>query len=519
MIKVVSLLFLVSALGACEPAAQTFDTLIVGGTIYDGSLGDGREGNIGIRDGRITTLDAASDALADLVIDASGLIVVPGFIDPHTHAMPHLSSREHNANLNYLAQGVTTVFVGNDGGGLPGREKVLTEMQQRGIGSNVAFFSGHGAIREEVMGSDNRAPTAAELHAMQTRVADDMTQGALGLSTGLYYVPGNYATTDEVIALARVAAEHGGVYDTHLRDESSYNIGLLAAVEETIAIARAADIPVHISHIKALGKDAWGQARAVIELIDDARTEGLSVTANQYPWQASGTRFSAALIPRWALAGDEDDLLARLDDTETGPRIREEMHANLGRRGGSDALLVTAASSRWHGDTLADIATQLELGPVEAAIAVVLSENPSIASFVMRPEDIALFAVQPWVMTGSDGSSGHPRLYGSYPKAWQDFVAGGLISISQFVHRSSGLVADTFTLCERGYLREGHVADVAIIDPAEFVANASYEQPTLLADGVRYLLISGVLTIDDRQYTGALPGRVLRHGDCAQVLQ
>ena len=512
--------FLISCLlglCACAPAtAPRYDVLIVGGKVYDGSLEPGRVRNIGIVGVRIQTLDAAADADALVRIDAQDLIVTPGFIDPHTHATRGLRNPLKKANLNYLKQGVTTVFIGNDGAGVSNRDDTLATFSTEGIGSNVAFFSGHGAIRRQVMGSENRAPTTNELAAMKERVAADMELGAVGLSTGLYYVPGNYATTDEVIALASVAEGYGGVYDTHLRDESSYDIGLLAAIDETIAIARSTGIPVHISHIKALGQDVWGQSEAIIGLIDAARAEGLSVTANQYPWRASGTRFSNALIPRWALADSKEHMLERLADAETGAGIRDEMRANLRRRGGADAMLVTTAESRWRGQTLTEIAAQMEIEPIEAAIRVVLAEDPSIASFVMNSDDIARLAQQPWVMTGSDGSPGHPRLYGTYPKAWQDFVATELLSIPQFVHRSAGLVADTFSLCGRGYLREGYIADIAVIDPASYTAHADYVHPTELSEGVRYLLVNGAMVIANDDYTGALPGQILRRQDCAE---
>lgn len=491
-----------------------YDVLIVNGTVYDGSLSAAHVTNIGIVDDRIVSMAASATASAKTRIDASGKMVTPGFIDPHTHAKQFLLNPTSNSNPNYLFQGVTTIFIGNDGGGVPDRDAVIQKLESQGTGPNVAFFAGHGAIRSIVMGMANREANSEEVATMRDLLVDDMEAGAFGLSSGLYYAPGSFATTDEVIALARVAATYGGVYDTHLRSEGSYGDGLLAAVSEAIEIARAANIPLHISHIKALGQDVWGQSVDIIRLVEQGLESGVDISANQYPWRASGTRFSNALIPRWVVADSDDRMRDRLSDPGLSERIRIEMQANLQRRGGPDAMLVTGADSEFVGMTLREISGVLEKPPLEAAIDVVLQGDPSIASFVMNPDDIRRLAVQPWVMTGSDGGAGHPRLYGTYPKAFQDFVVDEtLMSREQFVHRSSGLVAETFGLCDRGYLRVGYIADVAVIDPGSFIARASYEQPTELATGVDQLLVNGLLAIDGAS-TLALPGRVLRKTPC-----
>ena len=499
---------------ACTDEQPEFDVLILNGTVYDGSLDAARVTHIAIRGDRIVSMNASANDRARSVINASGKMVTPGFIDPHTHARPFLLDPASNASLNYLYQGVTTVFIGNDGDGIPGGSEVLQTLRTQGTGPNVAFFSGHGSIRRAVMGMADRAATDDELARMKAMLIDDLEAGAMGLSTGLYYAPGSYADTEEVVELARIAASFGGVYDTHLRSEGSYGDGVLAAVSEAIEIGRAADIAVHISHIKALGQDVWGQSAEIVRLVADGIASGVEITANQYPWRASGTRFSSALIPRWVMA-DSDALMAeRLRDPALHERIRSEMRVNMKRRGGPDAMLVTGAGSEFKGMTLAEIADSLNKPPIEAAIDIVLQGNPSIASFVMRPDDIHRLAVQPWAMTGSDGGAGHPRLFGTYPKAFQDFVvAEKLMSREQFVHRSSGLVAETFGLCDRGFLREGYMADIAIIDADAFEPNASYERPTELASGVVELLINGVPVINDAAGQ-ALPGRVLEKKAC-----
>ncbi len=266
------------------------DILIRGGSVIDGAGTDAIRADVGVAGDRIVFVgDAAKDNLqAERVIEATGLIVAPGFIDPHTHADDDLFDPKRGSNLAFLTQGVTTVFIGNDGRSRIPLGKALEQLQSQGVGVNVASFVGHDAIRQSVMGMSDAAPTAEQLEKMKSLVRQGMNDGALGLSTGLYYAPGSYAKTEEVIELAKVAAERGGVYDTHQRDESSYTIGLLASIEEVIRIGREAKIRVHISHIKALGADVWGQSAKAIEIINRARAEGVNVTANQYPYVASG---------------------------------------------------------------------------------------------------------------------------------------------------------------------------------------------------------------------------------------
>ncbi len=497
--------------GACgrAPEPPHYDTLIINGMVYNGTTEPGQNLNIGISGDRIVSMNAAADADADRVIDAAGLAVVPGFIDPHTHAEDEVFDVPESENINYLTQGVTTVFIGNDGRGIPERAKGVEAMKAQGIGTNVGYFVGHGTVREKAMGLENRAPTSDELNHMRALVEDDMIAGALGLSSGLFYTPGNFAETAEVIELAKVAAEHGGVYDSHMRDESSYNIGVLGSVKELIEIGEKADIPVHAAHLKALGRDVWGQSGDIIALVAAARERGVEVTADQYPWRASGTRFGSSLIPDWVRADSNEAMVGRLANPDLQDRIREEMEANLWRRGGKDSFLVTG-ESEWRGMTLGEIAEQLEMEPIDAAVAVVRGGNPSVASFNMNLDDIGALAIQPWVMTGSDGSNGHPRKYASYPKAYRDLVVdGALMRVEQYVHRSTGLVADSFYLCDRGYLEEGRKADIAIIDLDNFVPIADFENPTRLSTGVDHLLVNGKPAILNGELTQALSGTVI----------
>ena len=493
--------------------AQNLDVLIVNGQIHDGSGEPPFPGVVAIKDERIVYVGPAKGApeSAAAVIDANGLPVVPGFIDPHTHALVDLRSERRRQNVNYLTQGVTTVFVGNDGGGKPHVAELAAELEANGIGPNVAFFVGHGELRTSVMGLENRAPTAAEMAQMGQLLQASMDEGALGLSTGLYYSPGSYATTDEVIALAQIASRAGGIYESHLRDESSYTIGFLAALEEAIDIGRRADIPVHIGHIKALGVDVWGQSEQAIKMIVSAREEGIQVTADQYPWEASGTHLRNALVPGWALADSNEKYQQRLRDPDTLARIKPAVAENIRRRGGPQALLVaTCPDARFAGKTLADAAQTLQLSATDAAIHLLSLGSSRVISFNMQAEDIENFMRQDWVMTSSDGIDQHPRKYASFPQKFSQYVQGReLMSVAAFVHRSSGLTAKTFGLEHRGFLREGYFADIAVIDPKTFAARADYLNWNRLSTGVQHLFVNGQAVIREGEVLPVLAGRPL----------
>lgn len=494
------------------------DTLIVNGTVFTGEDRGGTVTSIAIKDDRIIHVGARSGIKAKRVIDASGLYVMPGFIDPHTHSLADLMSDDpaRSRNDNYLFQGVTTVVNGNDGFGEPDIGAQLSELDGLSIGTNTALFIGHGALRQSVMGGADREPTDVELNDMIEVITTGMDSGALGLSTGLFYAPGSFSKTLEVIALARAAADGGGIYDSHIRDESNYSIGLLAAIEEVIQIAEGADIPANIAHIKALGTDVWGQSEAIVERIEAARSNGLSITADQYPWRASGTRISNALLPRWVKAGTDADYKARLDDPALSDQIELETAENLRRRGGADSILITASLSAnapagWVGKTLAEISDVEMVDPVDLALQIARLGDARIASFNMNPEDMKRFMTQSWVMTSSDGSTGHPRKYASYPKKFRDYVVTQQwISAAAFVHRSTGLVADTFGLCDRGYLKANYAADIIVIDPEQFSPLADFQNPERLSEGVQFSFVNGVMAIDGGRATGELAGRAIR---------
>ncbi len=488
------------------------DLLIRNGRVIDGTGAPARSADVAITGDRITFVGDATRAnvRAKRTIDARGLIVTPGFIDPHTHTLEDLSSDDprRRANTDYLMQGVTTVITGNDGGGPYDVARTLAKWKADGIGSNGALLVGYGSVRQAVMGMSDARAEGAQLDSMRALVGKGMREGALGMSTGLYYAPQSYATTDEVIALAKVAATYGGIYDTHLRDESSYTVGLLAAIREAIRIGHEAGLPSHISHIKALGTDVWGRADSAIAIIEAARKAGDKVTANQYPYTASGSSVGASLLPRWAEVGGRDSLRARVADPATKARLVTDMTENLRRRGGAKSLLITSTrDTSILGRTLEDIAKARDVSPVEAAIQIVVAGDASVASFNMDEKDIVAFMRQPWVMTGSDGSAGHPRKYGTFPKKWAEYVrVKQVLTPEQFVRQSSALTAETFGIKDRGVLAKGKYADVAVFDDATFKDRSTYQKPTELATGVRYVVVNGKLAVDAGAYTGVVAG-------------
>jgi N-acyl-D-aspartate/D-glutamate deacylase len=521
-------LLLTSALtGSALAQSQQADVLITGGTIYDGSTAKSFTGDVAITGDKITYVGPKATMTAKRTIDAHGMIVSPGLIDAHTHADRFLDSpdKAQRSNAAWTMQGVSTVFVGVDGAGTPDLKDHFAKLTSQGVGTNVVSYVGFGAIRKTVIGDAARAPTPAELDRERALTVKGMCEGAIGLSTGLFYAPQNFAKTEEVIALAKEAGKRGGIYDTHQRDESSYSIGLMNSSKEVLQIGREGGIPVHFSHIKALGHDVWGKSKDLIALIDDARAHGQNVTANNYPWLASNTGLDAALIPRWASDGGPDAMLKRFDDPKLMARIKTEMAQNLDRRGGAQTILMSAAISDvdkvaaapprpWTGKYLSDIAKDWKMDPLDAAIRILRETkgHASVISFNINEADLENFMKQPWVVTSSDGSAGHPREYATFQTKYAVYVKQKhVIDTAFFIRHSSGLTADIFKLDRRGYLRTGYFADVLVFDPNRYVPKADYTHPAVLSEGVQELFVNGVAAVDSGKPTGATPGRPLPH--------
>ena len=520
--QLATLVVALAGIAACQaPEPTAYDIQISGGVVYDGVSESGHAADVFIDGDKIVFVgDAeAANATARETIDATGLIVAPGFIDPHTHTLSDVMFEQDGQQLaGYLTQGVTTVVAGNDGGGPVDTGGALASAQERGLGPNFALFTGHGSLRSEVMGRENRAPTETEIDEMKSKLRQALADGALGLSTGLYYAPASYADIDEIAALAAVAAENDALYESHIRDESSYSVGLLGAVDEALEIGRRSGAAVHIAHIKALGVDVWGQSEDVISRIDAAQAEGLEVTADQYPWSASGTRISNALIPNWAKADSDEAMYARLRAPENQDRLIEEITENLRKRGGPDAILLVARTDGLPSRTLTEEAAALQLDPVQAAIDIVLGGDARIASFNMQDADIERFMRQPWVMTSSDGTNGHPRKFASFPRKYRTYVEEkSVLTLAQFINRSSRLTADTLNLCARGQLKPGYYADVVVFDPQTFGPVADFSTPSELSTGVQHLFVNGHRAIADGSLNQNLQGRALKRGACADI--
>ncbi|MCW4463413.1 amidohydrolase family protein [Sphingomonas sp. BT-65] len=506
------------AMGAA-PAPQAI--VIAGGTIYDGSSPSPVTGDVVIVGDRVVAVGpgAAGEYPGARVIDAKGLVVAPGFIDPHTHsdALIRGKTPEERLVTPWLMQGVSTIFTGIDGYGQgEGTVKdLLDHVDAGGVGPNVATLVGFGAVRVKVLKNDDRAPKPVELERMKALTAQGMCEGAFGLSTGLFYAPQSFAQTEEVIEVAREAARRGGIYDTHQRDESSYSIGLINSVKEAVEIGRQAGMPVHFAHIKALGADVHGKANEIVATVDAARASGLNVTADQYPYEASGSSLVAALVPRWAQDGGAAALVKRIETPAERARIVAEMQTNLVRRGGANAVLLRGDGKPWAGKRLDVVAAEWKVDPVEAAIRIILANQGGgspIVSFNMIEPDIKLLMQQPWVMTGSDGSAGHPRMYGTFPTKYAKYVvAEKTIDLATFINSSTGRTADFYKIDRRGHLKPGYFADIVVFDPAAYRPRATYLEPARLSEGVRTLLVNGTAVIEGGKLTGKAGGKALRH--------
>jgi N-acyl-D-aspartate/D-glutamate deacylase len=506
-------------LPAADPAVQA-DIVIRGATLYDGTGQPGKVGDLALKGDRIVGVGTFTVAGTPRVLDGTGLAVAPGFIDLHSHSDYPLQEPATRANLNYLIQGVTTVVTGNCGAGPVDVAAFFKKLDAGGVGSNVIHQVPHNDVRRKVLGNANRQPTAAELQKMEALVDRAMRDGAWGLSTGLIYNPGTYARTDEIIALAKVAARHGGFYASHIRNEEA---GLLTAIEEALTVGREAGLPVHISHLKANGRKMWGKAADALALIKRARDRGQVVTADQYPYTASSTSLAAMVVPPVFREGGSKEYLARFDDPEQGPRVREAISKELAERDNGKSLQVARYPARreWQGKDLLTIATEEKKTPLDVVLEIERNGGAQMVSFGMSEEDVRLIMRQPFVATASDGSSmvpgdtvPHPRSYGCFARKLGRYARDeGVLSLEQAVRSCSGLPADVLRLTDRGYLKVGAYADVVVFDPKVYRDQATYQKPHQYAPGVRYLFVNGKLVVADGKYNGTLAGKALRHPD------
>ncbi len=514
---------------SCRPPAvpraptEQYDLLIAGGEVIDGSGSARRRADVAVVGDRIAVVSptAIPAARARRVIDATGRIVAPGFFDLHAHLdpIPDLPGME-----SAVRQGVTTALGGPDGGSPFPLAPYLAARERSGVGANVAFLAGHNTIRGAVMGMAARAPTAAELTRMQQMVAQAMGEGAWGISTGLRYLPGTYSNIDEVVALSRVAADSGGIYTSHLREEG---LGLLDGVGEAIEIGRRARIPIVLTHHKAVGTPMWGKSVTTLAMVDSARRAGVDVMIDQYPYTATHTGISV-LIPTWALADGDSAFKRRVGDPALRDSIERGIVFNiLNDRGGGDLARVQFSRVRWktdlEGKTLRDWAVErgLEPTPLNGARLVIEAELAGGANaiyHVLDEADVRRIMRHPQTMIASDGRLSrpgdghpHPRAYGTFPRVLAHYVrAEGVLSLEEAVRKMTSMPATRLGLDGRGTIAAGKFADLVVFDPATVIDRATFAEPHQYPLGIDHVIVNGVVSVDGGQYIDAKAGRVLR---------
>lgn len=504
-------------------SAPTVDVLLAGGHVLDGAGNPWVRADVGVTGDRITFVGmaAANGVTARDTVDVTGFLVTPGFWDMHSHA--ELEEEWGKGADLFLHQGITSVVLGLDGGGTNEIARVFRQYESGGIGVNALRFVGHGAARRAVMGMEDRAPTDHELAAMKTYVREGMEQGALGLSSGLFYTPGSYAQTEEVIELNRVAAEYGGIYDTHDRDLGAayQGIGYDASVREAIEIAERAGTPLIFSHFNPQGAHNYGRASAGIRLVNEARARGVNVMAAQHVYTATQSNLRSYALPGWAAAGGDEVMRERFLNPETAARLDVETMEMLALRGGAAKIMFVDPRPELNGRTLAEVAAAWDL-PVPATVRRILSErNASVMNLDLYDmENTRLLAQQEWMMTCTDGRTPapgveivHPRPYGAFTRKLRLFVFEDSLITLPFVVRGMTSLATTFlAIPDRGLIREGMYADVAVLDPPNIRDRATFDAPHQYSEGTIHVLVNGEFALRNGQITGRLAGRPIRRG-------
>ncbi len=542
-----------TAARAANPPEPLYDLIIRNGHIIDGTGSPWYSADIAIRDGRIARIGRLGDVTAKETIDAHGRVVAPGFIDMLGQSDltilvdPRLPSK--------IYQGITTEVTGEGSSVAPLTDDVspaaiisrttitkltpdwrtlgeyFARLEKQGIGINVADYVGATTVRANVIGDEDRAPTAAELDQMRALVRQAMQDGAVGVSTSLQYAPAPYAKTDELIALASEAAKYGGIYATHMRNEGESE---MTALEETARIAREAHIPVEIWHLKAAGKPSWGKMPNVVAFIDKARASGLDISANTYAYAAWSNSMSA-FVPPWAHDGGDAKMIERLRDPATRARIKHDMQTpskdwdnEWQEIPGPEAILISAVQNQkllpLQGKTVAQIAKERNADPMDVIFDTLIDDGgfTEVSVFAMDESDVALALKQPWTSICNDSSGAspegilgeehpHPRAYGTFPRILSKYVREEkLITLPDAIRKFSALPAQKMGFADRGVLRAGMWADVVIFDPETIHDVATFEKPNQLSVGMDYVLVNGVPVISEGKMTGAKSGKVLR---------
>lgn len=502
-------------------AAQQYDVILRNGRVLDGTGNPWFRADVALRGDRVAAVGDLDGATAATELDATGLYVTPGFIDVHSHAAGGLATPGLSTAHPLLAQGLTTIFSNPDGGGPVDLAAQRDSLLKDGLGVNVAPLVPTRSIRAVVIGQEDRLATEEELDRMRELVRLGMEEGAFGVSSGPFYTPQSYADTHELVELARVAAGYGGAYTSHIRDESDYTIGVVAAVDEVIQVAREAGLPGVVSHIKVLGPRVWGFSGALIHRIENARAGGVEVYADQYPYLASATGLSAALVPASFRAGGSDSLRARMDRPEDRSALREAMAENLERRGGADRIQFRRhrPDPAIEGRTLEEVARARNQHPLDTALDLLEEEGgPSIVSFNMLEEDVRNLMTRSWTMTSSDGGLvpvgegvPHPRNYGAFPRKIRRYVVEeGVVDLAAAVRSMTSLPAQVFGVPDRGLLQVGAYADVVVFDLDRVRDRGTFTEPHQLSEGMVHVFVNGEAAVRDGRFTDALAGRVLR---------
>lgn len=537
---------------AAANSGESYDVIIHGGHILDGTGNPWYAADIGIRGDKIVAIGKLDGATAKETIDATGKIVAPGFIDMLGQSETSLLIDKRA--LSKLSQGITSEITGEGGSIAPQDEKTITPMkpfldqyhlsidwtdlsgyydrlEKSGTALNIGTYVGAAQVREAVIGDDDRAPTPEELQKMEDLVAQQMQQGAMGLSTALIYPPGHYAKTDELIALAKVASKYGGIYASHMRSEGQTE---MQAVDEAIEIGRKADLPVEIFHLKVSGKSRWGSMPRLVQKIQNARNSGLNMAADMYPCVAGATAL-ASCLPPWVADGGATKLLARLHDAATRKRIKAEMVADhpgwenlYFDSGGAPGVMVSGVVNpdlkKYDGMTVAQIAAAEKKDPLDALFDFVIADDAQTGAlyFIANEQDLQYGLKQPWTSIGLDAPEtaldgplfephNHPRAWGSMPRFIGHYSRDlHLVPLEQAIRKVTSLPAEREHLVGRGLLKQGFFADITIFDPATIIDKATYKNPNQMSEGVDYVFVNGQLEFADGKLTGATAGRPLR---------
>jgi N-acyl-D-amino-acid deacylase len=501
--------------------AQQYDVLITGGKIIDGTGNSWFNADIGIKEGKIAIIGKLTAATANRIIHADGLVVSPGFIDVHAHVEGSIF--EKPTADNFIYDGVTTLVTGNCGGSYQyGIGKFLERIDSIHPSLNIASLVGHNTIREAVMQRAFRDPAPEEQQQMDSMVAIAMREGAVGMSTGLIYIPGTYSKTAEIKSLAAVAANYSGVYASHMRNEGS---DVNDAIRETIEIGRSAGIPVQISHFKVTGKKNWGNSINTLELVKAARKEGLDVTIDQYPYTASSTNLHV-LLPSWVMSGGQDSVIERLSNIVSREKIVKEIIAAAKkdrRKNFSYAVVANCpADSTLNGKTISEITRLSGRKPglkndIETVFGIIIKGGAQMIYHSMSEKDVSYIMQYPFNMTASDAgvvylprSVPHPRAYGTNARVLALYVRQkNIISLEEAIRRMTSLPAQKFRLTNRGLIKPGMAADLIIFDPETVQDRSTFEKPHAFSDGFKYVLVNGAITIDEYKHTMARNGQAI----------